>query len=281
MKSFSCFCLSRLATLVLLSAASLQIAHAGIIVNLGQLDIELGPDGRTTRQLEVANTEEKPADVSVFVADWRQDENGAVEAVDPSVEKSPESATGWISVNPQRFVLIKGEKKIITVSLAMPKDAGLMPLKEYRSMVFAETSDTKAQTAAAGREVKVRIIGRIGTKVFVRNPAGPTKLDCEVTKIAEATRDGKQGLEIHTSNRGNVHIQSDASKLAFRNQAGATIETSPISPFSILPGHERTVFVELPEAGKSKLEKGKKYSALAVIDYGGSDLVAGELEFTF
>ena len=102
-----------------------------------------------------------------------------------------------------------------------------------------------------------------------------------MTKIAEATRDGKQGLEIHTSNRGNVHIQSDASKLAFRNQAGATIETSPISPFSILPGHERTVFVELPEAGKSKLEKGKKYSALAVIDYGGSDLVAGELEFTF
>jgi hypothetical protein len=97
----------------------------------------------------------------------------------------------------------------------------------------------------------------------------------------EAARDGKQGLEIHASNRGNVHIQSDASKVAFRNQAGATIETVPISPFSVLPGHQRTVFVELPEAGKSKLEKGKKYSALAVIDYGGNDLVAGELEFTF
>ena len=281
MKSFSCFCLSRLVTLALLSAVFLPVAHGGIIVNLGTLDIELGPDGRTTRQLEVANTEEKPADVSVFAADWRQDENGAVDAVDPSIEKSPESATGWISVNPQRFVLKKGEKKIITVSLAMPKDAGSMPLKEYRSMVFAETSDTKSQTAAAGREVQVRIIGRIGTKIFVRNPQGPMKLDCEVTKIEQATRDGKQGLEIHTSNRGNVHIQSDASKLAFLDQAGVKLENSPIAPFSILPGHQRTVFVELPETGKSKLEKGKKYSALAVIDYGGSDLVGGELEFTY
>jgi hypothetical protein len=76
-----------------------------------------------------------------------------------------------------------------------------------------------------------------------------------------------------------VHIQSDASKIALRDQAGATVETLPISPFSILPGHERTVFVELPEPGTSKLEKGKTYNALAVIDYGGSDLVAGELEF--
>src|SRR5439155_5592595 len=127
------------------------VAHGGIIVNLGTLDIELGPDGRTTRELEIANTEEKPAEVSVFAADWKQDENGAVEAVDPSTEKSPDSATGWIGVNPQRFVLKKGEKKIVTVSLATPKDAALMPLKEYRSMVFAETSDTKAQSAAPGR----------------------------------------------------------------------------------------------------------------------------------
>jgi len=281
MKSFSCFRIFRLAALTLLSAAFLPAAHGGIIVNLGTLDIELGPDGRTTRELEIANSEDKPADVSVFVADWKQDENGAVEAVDPSIAKSPESATGWISVNPQRFVLKKGERKVVTVSLALPKDASQMPLKEYRSMVFAETSDTKAQTAAAGREVKVRIIGRIGTKIFVRNTQGPTKLDCAVTKIEESTRDEKHGLQIQTSNRGNVHIQSDASKLVFRDQAGGTIETSPISPFSILPGHQRIVFVELPEAGKSKLEKGKKYSALAVIDYGGSDLVAGELEFTY
>ena len=55
----------------------------------------------------------------------------------------------------------------------------------------------------------------------------------------------------------------------------------PVSPFSILPGKTRTAFFELPEPGKSKLEKGKKYNTLAVIDYGGADLVAGELEITY
>jgi hypothetical protein len=122
-----------------LSAAFLCVAHAGVIVDLGTLDLELGPDGRITRQLEVTNTDDKPAAISVFVADWKQDENGAVEAVDPSTAKSPESATGWIGVSPQRFVLGKREKKIVTVSFVMPKDAALMPLKEYRSMVFTET----------------------------------------------------------------------------------------------------------------------------------------------
>jgi hypothetical protein len=60
-----------------------------------------------------------------------------------------------------------------------------------------------------------------------------------------------------------------------------TVATFPVPPFSILPGHQRTIFVALPEAGKLKLEQGKKYNALAVIDYGGSDLVAGEIEFTY
>ena len=282
MKSFSRFNLSRLVTLGVLSAASLSVAQAGLIVNLGTLDLELGPDAHTTRELDLANTGDKPAEVSVFAADWTQDENGAVDAVDPSTSKAPDSATGWIGVSPQRFTLKAGEKKVVTVSLATPKNAAAMPLKEYRSMVFSETSDTQsAPSSAPGRELRVRMISRIGTKIFLRNPQGPANLDCAVTKIEEGKRDGKRGLEIRAANRGNLHIQSDASKVAFRNTDGATVETLAVPPFSILPGHERIVFVELPEPGKSKLEPGKQYNALAVIDYGGSDLVAGELELTY
>jgi hypothetical protein len=282
MKSFSQLSLARACAVILAITASLPIAQAGVVVNLGKLIIDLGPDGRTTRELEIVNTNDKAEKVSVFAADWRQDENGAVEAVDPSTEKAPDSATGWIGVNPQRFVLQKGEKKIVTVSLATPKGAAAMPLKEYRSMVFAETSDTSAQKKAmSGRELQVRVISRIGTKVFVRNPQGSAKLDCAVTKVEEKTREGKRGLEIRTINRGNVHIQSDNSKLAVRDGTGRTIESFPVSAFSILPGHERTIFWEIPDAGTSKLEKGKKYNALAVIDYGGNDLVAGDFEFTY
>ncbi len=282
MKSLSRFSPTRLLTLVLLAVASLPVAKAGIIVNLGTLDIELGPDGRTARELEVANAGDHPSDISVFVADWTQDENGAVDVVDPSKAKAPDSATGWITVSPQRFVLQKGERKKVIVSLATPKDAAAMALKEFRSMVFSETAETRpAEAPAPGRELHIRVIDRIGTKVFVRNPQGSVKLDCAVTKVDDTVREGKRGLEISTANLGNVHIQSDASKIAFRNEAGVTVENQSIPPFSILPGHQRTVFVELPEPTKSKLGKGKKYNALAVIDYGGSDLVAGELEFTY
>jgi P pilus assembly chaperone PapD len=259
----------------------LAAAQAGLIVNVEKIVVDLGPDGRATRQIEIANTNDQPAEIKVFVSDWTQDENGAVDAVDGRVAKSPDSATGWIAVNPQRFVLNKGEKKLVTISFATPKEASQMSLKEYRSMIFTETAEVREQTAAPGREVHIRLIGRIGTKVFVRNPQGLAKLDCEVTNVAETNREGERGLQIKTANHGNEHIQSDGSKIAFRDANGATVDTLPISPFSILPGHQRTVFVGLPESGKSKLEKGKHYNALAVIDYGGSDLVAGEIELTY
>lgn len=276
MKSFSS--LSRHAVLV--SLTLLSGAHAGIVVNLGKVVVDLGQDGHARRELEVANTDNRTADVTIFAADWNQDVNGAVEAIDPSTNKAPDSATGWIAVTPQKFVLKKGEKKIVTVSLDTPKEP--MGLKEYRSMVFAETTDERAaESTAFGREVRIRTISRIGTKIFVNNPAVAVKLDCAVTKVAEITRDGKRGLEIQTANNGNVHIQSDNSNVVFRDEGGKSVASLPVPSFSILPRQKRTVFFELPEEGKSKLEKGKKYSALAVLDYGGSDLVAGELEFIY
>jgi hypothetical protein len=217
----------------------------------------------------------------VFASDWTQDKTGAVDAV-TSDPKAADSATPWVSVNPQRFTLQKGERKIVTIAIATPKSAVEMPLKEYRTMIFTETSDTrKSEASAPGRDLQVRVIGRIGTKIFLRNPPVGTKLDCEVTKMEVTTRDGKRGVLIESQNGGNVHVQCDNSTIAFRNAAGATVATLPLPAFSILPGHSRSLFFELPETGTSKLEKGAKYNALAMIDYGGSDLVAGELELTY
>ena len=256
-------------------------SEAGIVVNLGKLELELGPDARATRELQVANTSAKAAEISVFASDWTQDASGAVDAVDASKgPKAPESATGWIAVNPQRFLLQKGEKKIVTIAIATPK--GAMALKEFRSMIFTETSDvTKSEPGGAGRELQVRVIGRIGTKVFIRNPQGEAKVACEVTKMSEGTRDGKRGLLIEAKNEGNVHVKSENSTVALRAPGGETVVTLPLAAFSILPGKSRILFCELPKAGESKLQAGRKYSALAVIDYGGSDLVAGEYELAF
>lgn len=275
------FRIVRLASLIA-ALAFVSPASAGIIVNLGKVVIDLGPDGRTTRQLEIANTNDKPADITVFPSDWAQDEKGAVDAIEPGGSASPDSAASWIGVNPQRFTLAKGEKKMVTISIATPKSASEMPLKEYRAMVFTETTDTnKAQTSAPGRELQVRVIGRIGTKVFIRNPRVTAEADCEVTNMEQTEVDGKRAVTIRTVNKGNVHIQSDNATITFRDPSGAAVETMPLPPFSILPGKSRVVSFQLPEPGKSKLQPGKKYNALAVIDYGGSDLVAGEIELTY
>lgn len=264
------------------ACALISPARAGLIVNLGKLVIDLGPDGRTTRQLEIANTNEKPADITVFPSDWAQDEKGAVEAVEPGKDVAPDTAAKWIGVNPQRFTLQKGEKKIVTVSIATPKSASEMPLKEYRAMVFTETTDVnKSQTSAPGRELQVRVIGRIGTKVFIRNPQVDANADCEITKIEEVAEDGKRALLIRAVNKGNVHIQCDSSTIAFRDSTGTAVETIPLPPFSVLPGKSRIISFSLPEPGKTKLQSGKKYNALAVIDYGGTDLVAGEIEINY
>ncbi len=262
---------------LLLAASS---ARGGIIVNIGELVVDLAPGARTTRQLEIANTNDKPAEISVFPAYWKQDENGAAEAVEASAEKPADSAAEWIGVNPQRFVLAKGEKKLVTISIATPKTG--TERKECRAMIFTETNDTaKSAAAGSGRELQVHVIGRIGTKVFIRNPQVATKLDCEVAKMEEAAPDGKRSIVIRLRNNGNVVVHSENSSIAFRNAAGSVVETFPLPPFSVLPGQPRVVAFELPAPERSKLEKEKQYNALAVIDYGGSDLVAGELALKY
>ena len=75
-------------------------------------------------------------------------------------------------------------------------------------------------------------------------------------------------------------MKSENSTVTLRAPGGETVATIPIAAFSILPGKSRILFCELPKAGESNLKAGRKYSALAVIDYGGADLVAGEYEFT-
>jgi P pilus assembly chaperone PapD len=256
-------------------------SEAGIVVNLGKLELELGPDVRATRELQIANTSDKPTEVSVFASDWTQDENGAVDAIDPGQNSRPsDSATAWIAVNPQRFILQKGERKTVSIAIATPKAA--MGLKEYRSMIFTETTDVqKSQAGGPDRELQVRVIGRIGTKVFIRNPRGEKKVACEVTKVCEGSKDGKRGLLVEAKNEGNVYVKSENSTIALRAPGGETVATVPIPAFSILPGGTRLLFCELPKEGECRLQAGRKYSALAVIDYGGSDLVAGEYEFTF
>src|SRR3954462_5893697 len=158
--------LSRCCALATLSFSLVSHAGAGIVVNIGKIVLDAGSDFRTTRQLEIANTNDKPAEVNVFASDWTQDQTGAVDAVAPE-QKTPGPATAWVSVNPQRFTLAKGERKIVTVAIATPKSAAEMPLKEYRTMVFTETSDMrKADASAPGRELQVRVVSRIGTKIF-------------------------------------------------------------------------------------------------------------------
>ncbi len=256
--------------------AAIVPARAGIIVNIGELALDLGPDARTTRQLEIANTGDKPAEISVFASDYTQDETGAVEAVEAKDPHAPDSATRWVNINPERFVLQKGEKKVVTLSIATPK--GPLALPEYRTMIFTQTSDTtKSQESALGRELQVHVIGRIGTKLYVRNPQVPAKVDCDVVKMEETMHDGRRALSVRVHNNGSVHLRSDTSTVAFRDDSGVVVETLPLPAFSALPDQFRTIFFNLPEPGKSKLQKDKRYNALAVVDYGGGDLVAGEL----
>ena len=73
---------------MLVSLTFISGAHAGIVVNLGKVVNDLGPDGHAKREIEVANLDNRTADVTVFAADWKQDENGAVEAIDPSTKKT-------------------------------------------------------------------------------------------------------------------------------------------------------------------------------------------------
>ncbi|MBU1948444.1 MAG: hypothetical protein KJ927_07020 [Candidatus Eisenbacteria bacterium] len=233
------------------------------------LAIEAGSQGGAT--ITMHNTGKLPLTLKLYLADCHVYPNGQEEDRDPgAVDRS---CAPWISIGDQLVELEPGETKRAMLRMAVPENArGSYWTKLYIEEVSTPEPSTRE---IEGRRYQVFLKQRIGIRIF-QNVQGTEVPDAEVTFVG--VNPAEHGREILTSvkNAGNCILRCDG-RVELRDAQGGVVESLSFNSggkFWLFPGNQR----ELVVTTDTKLPPGI-YTALAIIDFGGDHLIAGEEMF--
>ncbi len=190
------------------------------------------------------------------------------------------SCGAMLTVSPLSIRVEPHASRIIRLAL---QDAAAVR-KECWDIFFVE----EVPQRAALRGNSLQYIFRTGVKVYVAPPGlsrdGAVEAmaieDVAVAPAASSTTVSrtsaggtKKQIAIRFHNTGGVHLLAKG-RLEFRRLDNSLAAEAPIAEFPTLPGATRKVMVDAP----SGLAPGD-YVVLALIDFGGAELVAGQIDF--
>ena len=242
----------------------LSLYHPSFALAVSQIEFDLHiPAGNSaTYTFKVHNDESVTDDVKIYLADWDRDAQGNHRFYDPGT--LPRSDTAWIEVAPTRFTLQPDETKEVRFTISVPPDAA----GTYWGMIMVEGQPRPEKHAGA----TVMVVPRFGVKVY-ETPPGTGRKDGQITKIERLGLNPLTFL-IDFENTGTVHLHVSGEVQLIDSQ-GQTVERIVIASFPILPGAVR----EVRAVGSAPRPAAGRYYALAVLDFGGDYIPAGQLLF--
>jgi hypothetical protein len=159
--------------------------------------------------------------------------------------------------------------------------------KECRDIFFVEEVPQRASTKGNS----LQYIFRTGVKVYVVPPglardgevedmavedvpvAAPTSATLAKLATSAGAPATKRQISIRFHNTGGMHLLAKG-RLEFRRLDNTLAMQAPIGEFPTLPGAVRKLMVDVPTG----LAPGD-YVVLALIDFGGAELVAGQIDY--
>lgn len=258
-----------------------QPASAQLLVDPLEVTMVTAGSGRVSASFSLSNTSDKPVQATVTRQDWDRAENGDNRFLPAGT--SGTSCGAMLSVSPLSIRVEPHASRI--VRLALQNAAAVR--KECWDIFFVEEIPQRA----AVRGNSLQYIFRTGVKVYVAPPGlkrdGAVEdmavEDVAVTAAASSTPPvkpaaavsaaTKKQISIRFHNTGGMHLLAKG-RLEFRRLDNSLATQVPITEFPTLPGSTRKVMVDVP----SGLAPGE-YVVLALIDFGGAELVAGQIDF--
>jgi P pilus assembly chaperone PapD len=251
-------------------------APLGAQLTMDQLEITVTPSAtsRVMASFVVRNGGNNPAQAVITREDWDRVENGDNRFL-PS-GSTPNSCGALMTVFPTAFRIEAGASQ--TVRLAVEKAPDQQ--KECWDIVFVQELPQK-RTAT---RTSLQYIFRTGVKVYVVRPG--LRRDASITGMtvenagsrlvsrerAAVSPPVKQRIAIQFSNGGQVHLAA-RGRIEFRRLDNSIAMQIPIAEFPTLPGAVRRLELDVPP-----MIAAGSYIALALIDFGGAEIAAGQLE---
>ena len=238
-------------------------------------------NARVSAGFTLQNTSDKPVQASITRQDWDRQENGDNRFLPAG--SSGRSCGAMLSVSPLSVRVEPHTSRV--VRLSVQGDSALS--RECWDIVFVE--EVPQRSATKGNSLQY--IFRTGVKVYVAPPSlprdgavedmavvdAPAKAASSTASAASASTvsaspAGKQ-IAIRFRNTGGMHLLAKG-RLEFRRLDNSLATQVQIAEFPTLPGAMRRVLVDVPR----DLPAGD-YVVLALIDFGGAELVAGQIDF--
>ena len=255
---------------VLALSAVTALRNAAAQVAVDELEVFMKADGTGPRTgvVRVTNPTDRPQQVNIEVQDWDRDEAGA-NRFHPA-GTLPHSCGAKLKVFPLTLRIEPGRTETVRVSYEGAPGDGCW------AILFLQADDPQRATQ---RQSSITYVVRTGVKVYVE-PSGAQRVgDVDGVKLVSVKQSGASGdsstvphLEVLFRNSGTAHLKT-RGVIEIRSAANEEVATLEIPEFPSVPGGRRRVLVALPAL------KPGRYIALALLDYAGDEIAAGQLEF--
>ena len=242
-----------------LALATPSSADIAVDVSPAKYELQTQPGKTETFPITVRNTSGASVHIQASLADYNVGPTGNYVFEAPG--KSPYSLSKNISINPREFDVDPNSFVQVRFSVSVPQNAS----GEYGNLVFFTTRPSRKGGGMA-------IVERIASKVYVLIPDS-TKIGGEVDDVkAQSMGDGEHYL-VGFRNTGNAHVY--LSGRVEIKQGGQVVDRISFPGGMLVErGGKRLI-----DAVGKKLPPGS-YSVVAMVDYGGPNLVAGQANLT-
>lgn len=213
---------------------------------------------RAVAQVVVRNTGSSAAQVSISQGDWDRAENGDNQFL--PLNSTAGSCGKLLSVFPLSLRLEPNATGTIRITYAGTASLA----SECWNAVILEPLPQRTVVAGSA----LRYVMRSAVKVYVVPPGARREGAIADMQFVHTPN---RSLSIAFRNLGGAHLYT-RGRAEFRTADNVVAAEVPVAEFPTLPGAQRKILVKVP-----KLARGR-YVAIVLLDFGGSEIAAGELE---
>jgi P pilus assembly chaperone PapD len=258
-----------------------QPASAQLLVDPLEVTIVATGTNRVPASFSVSNTSNEVVQATITRSDWDRAENGDNRFV--AAGSTGTSCGANLSVSPLSIRVEPHTSRVIRLGI----QSGAAVTKECWDIFFVEEVPRRA--SAKGNSLQY--IFRTGVKVYVAPPGlsrdgavenmavevvpvpRTTASTTPATTVANVQATTKRQISVVFHNTGGTHLLAKG-RLEFRRIDNSLAGQVTIPEFPTLPGATRKVMLDVP-AGLTPGD----YVVLALIDFGGAELVAGQIDY--
>jgi P pilus assembly chaperone PapD len=270
-----------LALCAVIGVVASQPASAQLLVDPLEVTIVATGTNRVPASFSVSNTSNEVVQATITRSDWDRAENGDNRFL--AAGSTGTSCGANLSVSPLSIRVEPHTSRVVRLGI----QSGAAVTKECWDIFFVEEVPRRA--SAKGNSLQY--IFRTGVKVYVAPPGlsrdgavenmaiadvpvpRTTASTAPATTVANVPAATKRQISVVFHNTGGTHLLAKG-RLEFRRIDNSLAAQVTIPEFPTLPGATRKLMLDVP-AGLTLGD----YVVLALIDFGGAELVAGQIDY--